>query len=368
MIRKIVLSSIIVLLLLALVKPSAAQEQNQLSVTNSTAKMDFPLSLNVSARVKSSLDIIDVRIRYSIDQMSFADVFSEANVAIEPSTDINAAWSLDMRKLGGLPPGSNLKYWWLVKDAKGSILETTPINFKITDDRYKWNNLTRDKISLNWYSGDNSFAQELMQTAQNSLAKLSRDTQVYPDETINVFIYGNNKDLLGSMIYPQEWTGGVAFTPYNIIAIGIEPGNLDWGKGAMIHELTHIVIYQEVFNPYNDLPVWLNEGLAMYSEGILSPQYTDPLSAAVSQDTLLSVRTISSPFSAFGNKSILSYAESFSLVDYLIAEYGSEKMSELLNTFKQGSAFDGAFLNVYGFDMDGLNKLWEPWVKAQYSR
>ena len=106
----------------------------------------------------------------------------------------------------------------------------------------------------------------------------------------------------------------------------------------------------------------------MYSEGILSPQYTGPLSTAVSQDNLLSVRTISSPFSAFGNKSILSYAESFSLVDYLIAEYGSEKMSELLNIFKQGSTFDGAFLNVYGFDMDGLNNLWEPWVKAQYSR
>jgi hypothetical protein len=368
MTRKILLSSILVFVLLCLVSPSTAQEQNQLSVSNSTVKMNFPLTLNITSSIKSNVDITNVRIRYKIDQMSFADVFSEANVAIEPSPNINAGWSLDMRKLGGLPPGSNLRYWWLVKDANGKVLETTPASFKVTDDRYNWKNLTQDKISLNWYSGDDSFARELMQTAQNSLVKLSKDTQVSPSETINIFIYGNNKDLLGSMIFPQEWTGGVAFTPYNIIVIGIEPSQLEWGKGAMTHELTHIVIYQVVFNPYNDIPVWLNEGLAMYSEGTLSPQYTSPLSSAIAQNSLLSVRTISSPFSAYANKSLLSYAESFSLVDYLIFKYGSDKMSELLKTFKQGSTFDGAFLRVYGFDMDGLNSNWEPWIKAKYSK
>jgi hypothetical protein len=368
MIKNIVLIVIVVLLLLSLMSPSVAQEQTQLSVSNSTAKIDFPLTLNFSAQIKSNSSIMDVRVRYSIDQMSFANVFSEAKVQIQPSLNVNAIWSLDLRKLGGLPPGSSLSYWWLVKDANGGILETPPAKFKVTDDRYTWKNLTQDKISINWYTGDNSFSQELMQTAQTSLSKLSKDTGVYPTKTINIYIYGNNKDLLGSMINPQEWTGGVAFTPYNIIAIGIEPAQLDWGKGAMTHELTHIVTYQVVFNPYNDLPVWLNEGLAMYSEGILSSQYTEPLSSAVSKNTLLSVKTISSPFSAYSSKSILSYAESYSLVDYLIFKYGADKMSQVLNTFKQGSTFDGAFLKVYGFDLDGLNALWEPWVKSQYSK
>ena len=61
-------------------------------------------------------------------------------------------------------------------------------------------------------------------------------------------------------------------------------------------------------------------------------------------------------------KSSLSYAQSYSLVEFLITSYGQGKMLELLNTFKQGSSYDGALEKVYGFDMDGLNTLWRDYV------
>jgi hypothetical protein len=105
----------------------------------------------------------------------------------------------------------------------------------------------------------------------------------------------------------------------------------------------------------------------MYSEGLLSPQYSNPLQQAVSGNSLFSVRSITSPFSAYTDKSVLSYAESFSLVDFLISQYGAEKMRELLSTFEQGITYDGAFMKVYGFDMDGLDALWRPYVKKLYS-
>jgi hypothetical protein len=90
------------------------------------------------------------------------------------------------------------------------------------------------------------------------------------------------------MIYPSEWTGGVAFTQHAIIAIGISPGNLDWGQRAMTHELTHVVIYQVTFSPYTDLPTWLNEGLAVHAEGALTSQFTDALKNAIKNDRLIS--------------------------------------------------------------------------------
>jgi hypothetical protein len=207
-----------------------------------------------------------------------------------------------------------------------------------------------------------------MSAAQQALVKLTKDTGASPNKMINVYIYNGPQDLQGAMVYPQEWTGGVAYTQYGVIAIGIATNQLAWGQGAMTHELTHMVIYQVTNNPYNDLPVWLNEGLAMYSEGPLTSQYTDPLSSAISGNKLISVRTISSPFSADGNKANLSYAESYSLIDYLVSQYGSDKMTLLLNTFQQGSDYDPAFQKVYGFDMDGLNNLWKTWVAKQYGK
>jgi len=172
--------------------------------------------------------------------------------------------------------------------------------------------------------------------------------------------------LKGAMIYPQEWTGGVAFTRYSTMAIGISPNNISWGKDAIAHELTHLVIHQITLNPYNSLPTWLDEGLAMSSEETLEAQFTSALGEAIGGGSLISVQSLCSPFSAFSDEAVLSYAQSHSLVEFLIASYGQEKMFELLTTFKRGSGYDDALKNVYGFDMDGLDGLWREYVNDKY--
>ena len=145
-----------------------------------------------------------------------------------------------------------------------------------------------------------------MAAAQQALARLAEDTGAYLEKPVKIYIYANAQDLQGAMIYPQEWTGGVTFTRYGIIAIGIAPTNLDWGKRAIAHELTHLVIHQMTFNPYNDLPTWLDEGLAMYTEGQLEPEFATYLKKAIAENSLISVRSLSSPFSAYAEE-VLSF-------------------------------------------------------------
>jgi len=70
------------------------------------------------------------------------------------------------------------------------------------------------------------------------------------------------------------------------------------------------------------------------------------------------VRSLSSPFSAHAEESVLSYAQSYSLVEFLINDYGQSRMLELLLSFKEGSGYDAALERVHGFDMDGLDNLW----------
>ena len=74
------------------------------------------------------------------------------------------------------------------------------------------------------------------------------------------------------------------------------------------------------------------------------------------------MQSLSSPFSAYADEARLAYAQSYSLVEFLISNYGQAKMLELLNTFRQGSSYDGALQKVYGFDMDGLDTLWQDYV------
>ncbi|HEX7475520.1 MAG TPA: peptidase MA family metallohydrolase [Dehalococcoidales bacterium] len=369
MIKKVVWLAIILSLVLTVVCPAgiqvAAQGPGQITVSNSTAQMSFPLTLNFSAMAKSNINITDIRLRYQVEQASFAQVTSEVFIPVNPSSTVNVKYGLDMKKVGGLPPGTYVDYWWVAKDASGSRLETSPVQYQITDNRYKWQNISQGKINLYWYQGDNSFAQSLMSAAQQALVKLASNTGATPSKTVNLYIYASAQDLQGALIYPNEWTGGVAFVQYNNVAIGISPSNLAWGQTTVTHELTHIVIFQVTFNPFSGLPVWFNEGLAMYNQGALDSQFTAPLNQAINSNSLISVRSISSPFSANSAKANLSYAEAYALIDYLLKQYGPTKMQALLDNFKQGNTYDGAFKAVYGFNLDGLNSQWMTWIKTQ---
>lgn len=364
MIKRFLTLALIACLFLALAAPVQAQER--LVVLESSAQADFPARVTFSLSASSGANIVDVRLRYVVGQEAFARVTSETYIVFTPATRVDVSSSLETLRIGGLPPGVNIDYWWLVTDASGDSVETPPQTVQFTDSRYPWRSLAEGNVTILWYQGSDSFAGDLMAAAQDALSRLAADTGAHLDRPVYIYIYASTADLQGALIYPSEWTGGVAYVQFGTIAIGIPTVQLDWGKGAISHELTHLVTHQMTANPYGDLPNWLTEGLAVYAEGLPNPSYTTSLYQAVVGNRLISVRSLSSPFSAFPDLATLSYAESYSLVSFLIQEYGQPKMLELLNTFKEGSGYDQALLSVYGFDMDGLDSLWQAYVRDLY--
>lgn len=360
MIKKIALVVLLICLSVGIFSPGLVRADGELVVTSSSAEMDFPMRLVFNVSAESDITITDIRLNYVVNRMEHVNVFSEIYVLFAPSTSVTAQWVMDMRKTGGLPPGSSVDYWWVVIDANGREARTTPARIEIDDSRYDWRQITEGDVTIFWYDGDNSFAGELMEATQLALSRLAENTGAELENPIRFYVYANSFDLRGAMIYPQEWTGGVAYVRYGVIAIGISPDSHDveWGKRVISHELTHLVVHQVTFNPYSDLPTWLDEGLAMTSEGELTFSFTNALAEAWNENRLISVRSLASPFSAYADESLLAYAESYKLVEYLIDNYGRDKMFELLNTFKKGSGYDEALEKVYGFDMDGLYDLW----------
>ncbi|HEY55092.1 MAG TPA: peptidase MA domain-containing protein [Dehalococcoidia bacterium] len=366
MIKKIGVIALALGLILAILSPGLVQAQGGLTVLNSSATAMFPYQLNFSLSASSDVNITDIRLCYTVDRAGFAEVISEGYIEFTPDTSVEVSWSLSMVYVGGLPPGSTVEYWWKVEDASGDSIETAPSSIQFNDVRYSWSSLTEGQVTIYWYQGDESFAQELMAAAQQALVRLAEDTGAELERPVQLFIYANSDDLRGAMIYPQEWTGGVAYTRHGIMAIGISDANTTWGKRAIAHELTHLVIHQMTLNPYNQLPTWLDEGLAMHAEGELEPGLASYLEMAVADDSLISVQSLCSPFSAYAEEAYLSYAQSYSLVEFLIDTYGQVKMLELLNVFREGSGYAAALESVYGFDMDGLDGLWRDYIVERY--
>src|SRR4030042_7081110 len=174
--KRIGLIALVFCLLLLILCPALAQAQGGLTILNSSAKAEFPLRLNFNLSARSSVNITDIRLDYTVDRASFAEVISEVVVEFKPNTTVDVSWALEMVKVGGLPTGSTLKYWWRVKDASGNKVESAPAQVRFDDLRYTWRSLTEGKVTIYWYQGDDSFARELMAAAQQTLAKLAADT------------------------------------------------------------------------------------------------------------------------------------------------------------------------------------------------
>jgi len=360
MIRKAVLTALLLCLLLTAAFPGVVRAGDGLSVISNSAVMEFPSRLVFDIAAESDADITDIRLHYRVDRMEHARITSEIYVGFTPARSVDAQWVWDMRMTGGLPPGSGVSYWWTVTDAQNNTVRTEPQSILIEDNRYDWRSLTEGQVTLYWYKGDDDFAEALMEFSQQALGRLEANTGAALENPVRIYIYASSADLQGSMIYPQEWTGGVAYTRYGVVAMGISPSgfDFDWGERVISHELTHLVIHQITFNPYSGLPTWLDEGLAMSSEGELQASFLNVLERARKESRLITVRSLASPFSVYADESLLAYGQSYMLVTYLIDEYGRDKMFELLGTFRQGSSYDEALEQVYGFDMDGLNTRW----------
>jgi hypothetical protein len=347
------------------ITPTIAHSQDQITLLDSSAQIYFPSALVFKIKAQSQNDIIKLRLHYQVDKMNYATVTSEAWPQFTPSQKVQAEWIWDMRK-ASLLVGATIKYWWTIEDTTGDSL-TTPFQIIRFDDlRYTWKKATSGQISLFWYQGNQSFVDQLMAGCQQALDRLAQDTGVYLKQPVSIYIYASPEDLRGAMVFPQEWTGGIAFPEYGLIAIGIPTNELDWGKGALAHELGHMVTHQITFSPFGaNLPFWLDEGLAMYAQGKPDPYLESVLEKAITQHSLISVRSLASPFSAIPEEAYISYAESQSLIAFLIQNYGSDKMLQLLNLFKEGNTYDEALTQVYGFDQDGLDTQWQEYITSQ---
>ncbi len=358
------MTAIAVSIPLLMVFDSPASAQSGIALTPSV-QMSFPSSMTFSIKAQSDVNITQLRLHYKVERQNYADVTSEAWAQFTPGTTVNTQWLWDMRK-GGIPPGTLVNYWWTAIDASGKTGMTPTAQVNFADNRYKWQSITSGPITLYWYQGSNSFANSLIAAGQQALQRLQTDTGAIPQRHASIYIYASTSDLQGALLFPQEWTGGVAFTGYDVIAIGVSTSQLTWGQGAVRHELTHWITHQLTFNNYGaGLPVWLEEGLATYGEGPLTPGRVSLLSQAVQSNNLISVRSLSSPFSAITSVAELSYTESYSIVNFLIQTYGKDKMVALLDVFGQGNDYDQALRQVYGFDQDGLNSLWRQSLGAK---
>jgi Peptidase MA superfamily len=351
------------------VQPVAAPTHTENGITVSVNRFtnNFPTRLLFDLSTQSNAKITQLALFVALDGQSSS---SRQVPAFTSDAQVQTTYEWNLNR-NYLPPGVSGQFWWTVQDSAGGQLTTPKQSFRVDDTTQQWKKIANGQLALYWYSGDNSFGQALFDRGVQAMKFLQQDTGVTVDNQIQIFIYGNRTDFFNSLEPgASEWTGGRAFPEYGIVLIDIAPSNLDWGLGATTHELTHQVIHQKIKSPLGDLsmPHWMDEGLAVYYEtypGTLDAQFSIPLKRAIQNDSLQQLRSLSGSFPADSNAANLSYAESYSVVDFIIRHYGRDKLAQLLQGFKTGGSYDDIFKQILGVDTDGLENQWRQDVGAK---
>lgn len=357
---------IIIISLVALLTPAhATAAGGEIKLVKSGTENRFPNLLTFNIRAEGPAPVNRIRLRYEVDKMTYAPAFAEAWPDVQQGKEVSATWTWDMRK-GSLPPGAKITYWWVVEDTAGNRLTTPRQTLSFDDTRYKWQRVGDNKISIFWYQGNRSFADELLKAAQEAAAKLGKDTGVFIERPVSLYIYGNYSDLRGSIVAPEEWTGGVAYAGFNIISIGISPNNLDWGKKAVAHELGHLITHQVTVSPFGaTIPPWLDEGLAMHAEGEQGNSDREALVKAIKDGRMATLQSLSSPFPADAQEAFYAYAQSQNVVEYMINTFGKDKLNNLLVLLNDGNTMDEALFKTYGYNLGGLDEAWIEYMTVQ---
>lgn len=349
----------------SLLLPTPATAAPPADVTDNEVVFDFPNTATFRARITSDAEIQSVVLEYGNEQQTCGEVIAKAFPLFTPGTSVDAEWTWEMRQSGSLPPGANLWWRWRVIDANGSETVSETKTAVWLDDVHDWRTINEGLINFHWYRGDESFARDLLNAAQNGLEFNETESGLVAESPIDIYIYGNTDDLRDAVLYEPSWTGGQAFPDQDIVILGISQNDMDWGRDSIVHELTHVLVGHLTFTCLGDVPTWLNEGLAVYSEGELDPSSQAQLEDAIQNNTLLSVRSLSAGFSEVPDKAYLSYSQSYSIVKFLIGSYGQAKMTALLTSLRDGLTVDEALIQTYGFDVEGLEDEWRAAIGAQ---
>jgi len=328
--------------------------QNQaIRVVAKEHKIVFPDRLIFRLQAESNKQITGIEIFYRI---SGTAVQSYGYPTFSPGTNVMAEFSINTSGTSYIPSGVDIDYFYRITDSIGNLLETEQVAIAYRDPKYAWQELHHGDLVVNWHDINRKHVEKVVLEAEKQLGQAKDLFGIDNATEMKAIIVNNIREAQSTFPFSSDMArrrhifGGFAFGKYGLFMIhGI---NVD----TMVHEATHLLLDQSVNSKRTRIPDWLNEGLAMQFENN-SSVHIATISNAVIEDRLLKLKNMGSVPGKPQDIRIF-YAQSWSTVDYLIANYGRDRMRSLLTMINSGERIERALGLVYGVSIDELEVLW----------
>jgi hypothetical protein len=207
-------------------------------------------------------------------------------------------------------------------------------------------------------------AQQVMDVCDQAYTRIMTDTGLYsfqPRGMYGVVVYGSQDEYRKKTGQP-DWSAGV--TVGNAIYTWYSPVL----NGVLSHEMTHLIWFEYMNGRLSDQQRWVNEGLAVYEEAkarnrgyeLFGGFLATLRSAPTPMDQLMNL----APNTERAYDASLWYAESESLVRFMIERGGRIGFGQFLAAIQQGQGYDAAIYAGFPGQWRTLEDFYNDWKRS----
>ena len=260
-----------------------------------------------------------------------------------------------------LAPFSIIEYWFEIKFENGEGITVPKRTFTYFDNRPDWQVIEQAPVSVYWYDGDLDHALIISNVARDSIESSTSLLSLSVPDRIDIYVSPNAGSLDQLFAdHDQRLIAGHARTRADVVLVALpdSPQAERLIEQRVPHEIMHILLSEQLGPNYDNLPVWLTEGLSTLVEVYQNPDYEVLLNDAQKNGTLLEMESICQSFPQDVLGSMLAYSQAASFTRYIYNRFGSSGLEALIESYADGKSCYFGPQDSLGMSLDQLETEW----------
>ena len=334
--------------------PSPVEGSTPIRVVNSTHSITFPDEIVLRLVAESDAPITHVRLVY---QLSNQQTRIYGYPKFTPSSRIDADYRIKTGGANFLPSGVDVSYFYHIGDADGNEFDSERYSLEYLDPRYDWQRYSLPGFEVLWHDRPAGEVRAVADDVNERLDEVRALLRLDETATMKAVILNGRREASTSLPKVSDAAttghlyGGFAYGALDVfVLVGL-------GREGMIHEMTHLLIDEAMTSPGGRLPAWLNEGLAMYFEGS-GDWWWGGMMDSYRGGQLMPLRSMGAVPGVPSDVRNF-YAQSRSVVHFMMETYGPDRMTALLGAIDSGMDVEEAVQVAYDISLDELESRWK---------
>ena len=224
-----------------------------------------------------------------------------------------------------------------------------------------------DRALVRYWPENEDKARLALEAADTAVTSLEGELNMRLAKRINIDVARSHhefQELTGTK--HGEWVLGEAFYDRNLIIVKAV-GDLNL-RQLVTHEITHIMLGQKLQAAGVEAPRWLHEGLAQYTAQQWTSDSTQIIGKAAAEGGLIPLAKLDDAFGGKVEQVSLAYAESYTLVQFLVEREGPKGVGTLVEELARTGDINRALVRTYRLPVEKLEQLWLESVQRTYAR